>query len=225
MCWFFFFFSSSKGYEQGYKWFCGATLSSLGILNSLNTNARAHYINYMACSVCATNYGAWFTMSCGTRGIGAAGPRSPADITVLSLLSWFPWRPAWAWPISQIAAGAQLRSDRLGNVKKKQQKTTAERSRGVRSFDRPYDFWMPASCSRPSPLDNFSSGMSGDSVAGDRLRGSGSSESWLGGRKEIVTGKQQEGAAVLSPTAAFAPGWTWPTPSTQPGAQHQPLAI
>lgn len=137
----------------------------------------------MACSVCATNYGAWFTMSCGTRGIGAAGPRSPADITVLSLLSWFPWRPAWAWPISQIAAGAQLRSDRLGNVKKKQQKTTAERSRGVRSFDRPYDFWMPASCSRPSPLDNFSSGMSGDSVAGDRLRGSGSSESWLGGKE------------------------------------------
>lgn len=51
----------------------------------------------------------------GPGGIGAAGPHSPADVTVLSLLSWFPRRPAWAWPISQIAAGAQLRSDRLGN--------------------------------------------------------------------------------------------------------------
>lgn len=78
----------------------------------------------MACSVCAANYGAWFTMSCGTRGIGAAGPHSPADVTVLSLLSWFPRRPAWAWPISQIAAGVQLRSDRLGNnVEKKATKS------------------------------------------------------------------------------------------------------
>lgn len=148
----------------------------------------------MACSVCAANYGAWLTMSCGTRGIGAAGPHSPADVTVLSLLSWFPRRPAWAWPISQIAAGVQLRSDRLGNnVEEKQQKATAEQSRSVRSFDRPYDFWMPASCSRPSPLDNFSSGMSGDSVAGDRLRGSGSSESWPGEGKKSLQGNNKRG--------------------------------
>lgn len=116
----FWFFSPSKGYEQGYKWFCRATLSSLGILNSLNTNV--HYINYMACSLCATNYDAWFIMSCATRGICAAELHSPADIIVLSLLSLFPSHPASAGPISQIAAGDWLRSDWLGNVGKKPNK-------------------------------------------------------------------------------------------------------
>lgn len=46
------FLSPSKGYQQGYKWFCRATKSSLGILNSLNTNVKVHYINYMARSLC-----------------------------------------------------------------------------------------------------------------------------------------------------------------------------
>lgn len=64
------FFSSSKGYQQGYKWCCRATLSSLGILNSLNTNVKVHYINYMACSLAATNYHAWtYIVECMQRNL------------------------------------------------------------------------------------------------------------------------------------------------------------
>lgn len=98
----------SKGYEQGYKWFCWATISSLGILNSLNTDVKGHYKDYMACSLCTVYYDVWIIMFCSSE--GAIELHSPADFIVALFLSLFPFRPALVWLISQIAVYIKLRS-------------------------------------------------------------------------------------------------------------------